>query len=212
MNNLNSYATIDNQSNILCQSDQFKNIFLNSGKLYDSPLLQEYKDLLLAQDQMVINSGMITKSLLINMYSQNFVLTKFPATIHDKAIGINIVIEEFRINNLKNFMNFSGVKCPSDIPKKFLNIDSYSDLQREIIFCLLINKHTDKSIAKFIELKKKKIVSPRSIKNAFHEIYNKLLTNDREDLTALCYKLNFDKCVPTTLYSHGIYNTSDIMA
>ena len=212
MDNLHSYATIDNKSNILFQSDQFKNIFFNSGKLYESPLLQEYKDFLLAQDQTVINNGVITKSVLINMYEQNFVLTKFPATIHDKTIGINIVIEEFRINNLKNFINFSGIKYPSDIPKKFLNIDSYSDLQREIIFCLLINKHTDKSIAEFIERKKKKIATPRSIKNAFHEIYNKLPTNDREDLTALCYKLNFDKCVPTTLYSRGIYNSSDIMA
>ncbi|MBY0379189.1 MAG: hypothetical protein K2P99_02170 [Burkholderiales bacterium] len=138
-------------------------------------------------------------------------LTKFPAIVHNQPFGVYLALEEFRINNLNSFINFSGTKCSPNIHPKFLEIENYSDLQREIIFCLLINKHTDKSIAHFIEFRKNISISTRSIKNAFHEIYNKLLTNDREHLASLCYQLNFDKYVPNTLYAPGMYNISDIV-
>ncbi len=211
MNSLFSYATIDSKSNILCQSNKFESVFLcKDHRLYSSPLLNPYEDILSDQDKRVINNNETTKSLLINISEQNFILTKFPAIVHNQTFGVYVSLEEFRINLLKNFINFDNTRFPSNIEPKYLNIANYSKLQREIIFCLLINKHSDKSIAQFIESRKHIIISTRSIKNAFHQLYNKLLTNDREHLTALCYQLNFDKYIPTTLYVPGVYNIADI--
>ena len=59
MNNSHSYATIDSNSNILSQSEQFKNIFLSNSKLYESQFLNKYERILSAQDQIIFQENYI---------------------------------------------------------------------------------------------------------------------------------------------------------
>lgn len=203
------YATVDNKSNILYQTEDFKKVFANCNALYELELFSKYKHELICQDNEVITNNKIARLLILNIFEKNYILIKFPAVIYNKIIGISLTLEEFKINNLKNIIN-SNINI-HQINPKFFHIENFSLLQREIIFCLLIGLYSDKAIANFLYSKKNFNISTKSIRNAFTEIYTKLCTNDREHLTALCYKLNFDQYIPKTLFKSGIYNVSDIL-
>lgn len=204
-----SFATIDSNANILNQSDDFRTIFKVDDMLYNSPLLQDYKHVLKSADDKVIKNCESSKLLLINIADKNYILTKSPYIVQNHTFGIYLLLEEFRINALRDIISFSSY-ISQNINPKFTLIENYSSLQKEVIFCLLTGLHSDKTIAQFIEAKTGRITSTHAIKNALKEIYNKLLANDRESLTRLCYQLEFDRYIPKTFLAPGIYNSSEI--
>ena len=210
MSNFFPIATIDRKSKIIHQNNQFKDLFRCDKNLYSSPLLSSYEKFFSEQDKKIIENSVATKMLLVNVCEYNLILSKYPVILYDQIIGIQITAEIFRINFLKNFTKYNPTSFKS-INSKYFDINNYSELQQEIIFCMLRGYHTDKGIANEIHTISQKEISAKSVERAIGKIYSKLLVSDRENLICLFHYLNFDKYIPRTLYNKGIYNIENLI-
>ena len=85
-------------------------------------------------------------------------------------------------------------------------ISGYSVFQQEIIFYLLQGQQSDKIIANLIQNKTKKNIEPKSIRDSIQAIFKKLRTFDRNELVLYLNSLGFNKYIPNTLYSSGVYD------
>ena len=210
LNNFFPIATIDRKSNIIHQNNQFKNLFKCEKNLYSSPLLSPYEQFFSNQDKIIIEKSVATKTLLVNICEHNLILNKYPIILYDQIIGVQIIPEIFKVNNLKNLFQYTHFNC-NLIPSKYLNINNYSELQQEIIFCMLRGYHTDKGIAHAIKSITKKELVTKTIERSIGRMYSKLLVNDRESLTNLFHCLNFDNYIPRTLYTSGVYSIESLI-
>ncbi len=210
MNNFFPVATIDRKSNIIHQNTQFKNLFRCDKNLYSSPLLSPYEQFFSNQDKIIIEKSVATKTLLVNVCEHNLILNKYPIILYDQIIGVQIIPEIFKVNNLKNLFQYYNFNC-NLISSKYLDINNYSGLQQEIIFCMLRGYHTNKGITHAIKSITKRELTNKTVERSISRLYSKLLVNDRESLTTLFHYLNFDKYIPRTLYGSGVYNIESLV-
>ena len=199
-----AFATIDTKSNILFQNQIFENLFNSKNNLYDHILLNPYKKTLVNADKLILEQGISTQILLINIFEDNIILKKLPLVAYNQIVGIQIIAEVLKFNSF-NKISRNNSRLSAEILEEHKIISGYSQFQQEIIFCLLNNKHSDKAIANFIQSKVETVIEPRAVKDSISAIFKKLRVTDRNELVFCLQHLGFNKYIPKTLYTSGVY-------
>lgn len=199
-----SFATIDSKSNIIYQDSAFRQLFNTENILYDSVVLSPFKEMLLNQDKLILEKGIGSQILLINICENNIILKKTPIISYNQIVGINLLSEIFSINPLKHELS-KNIKLNSAISNEHKYVTGYSPFQQQIIFCLLMGMQSDKEIANFMNKITFNIFECSNIRNGIREIFKKLFVSNRECLINCLFKLNFDKHIPDSLFPKGVY-------
>ena len=207
MKHITSYcAIIDQKSNIINQSDSFREIFNvgNKAMLYDNEIFVKYKPTLLQHDKLIISNKTSSPIFLINILNKNYTLRKTPLIINKQLIGIQVTVEEFIINSFNKLLN-KNIELHPSIKHEHKYITGYSSFQQEIIFCLLNNKTNYKSIANFLSKLHNNTINDTAIRDSLQAIYNKIIVTNKEHLIDCLFYLGFDNHIPKSLFPNGIY-------
>jgi len=139
------------------------------------------------------------KRLLANMFDKNYVVFKTEVNLSEKPL-YQYVFEEWRINNN---ITFSKLRTP--VNKQLRDINSFTDFEREIIYCLLSGYVIDKAIDQFLtKITNKKLKG--NIKYTIAALYSKFECDNRSVLVELLKYYELDRYLPSSLFPPGVYS------
>lgn len=139
------------------------------------------------------------KRLLANILDKNYVVFKTQISLSEKLL-FQYIFEEWRINN-----NISFSKSRLPVNRQLKDINSFTDFEREIIYCLLSGYVIDKAIDQFLtKVTNKKLKG--NIKYTIAALYSKFECDNRSILVELLKFYELDRYLPASLFPPGIYS------
>lgn len=140
------------------------------------------------------------KQLVANIFDKNYTVTKLEVKVKNKSF-YQFIFEEWKlINDL----------FPKDISTSSLNtnlkdINTFSDFEQEIIYCLLNGYTVDKNIEQFLA-KIKKQEPQGNIRWAISSLYSKFDCDNRIMLIEMLRYYGLDRNLPVTIFPPGVYD------
>lgn len=139
------------------------------------------------------------KKLLANILDKNYTVYKTQINLSSSNF-LQYLFEEWKINN-----NVHVSPPRSKIINNHLkDINSFTDFEREIIYCLLSGYVIDKSIEKFLcQITNKKLSG--NIKYTIAALYSKFECDNRSLLIELLKFYELDRYLPVSIFPPGVY-------
>ena len=140
------------------------------------------------------------KKLIANLLDKNYTVLKFGVHVKNKPF-YQFVFEEWKlINNVPHYNT-----APNILNKNLKDINTFSDFEQEIIYCLLNGYTVDKNIEHFL-VKSKKQYPLGSVRWAIKSLYSKFDCDNRIMLIEMLRYYELDRYLPVTIFPPGMYD------
>ncbi len=139
------------------------------------------------------------KLLLANMLDKNYMVYKTKINLSNNGF-FQYLFEEWKINNNINVPSYKTQVINSQLK----DINSFTDFEKEIIYCLLSGYVIDKSIEQFlIKLTNQKLRG--NVRYTIAALYSKFECDNRSLLIELLKLYELDRYLPVSIFPAGIY-------
>jgi len=175
---------INNDGDIQYNSTPEYNLFKNCKNLFEIEQFNKYKH--------VLTSNFSTKTVLINLFKYNYTVIKIPLPFN----LTQYIFEKWRINNI---IPTNQPNTNQTIFENLKDITKYSQIEQEVVYCLLNNVIQNKDIYNLIS-QYNPSCTERNIRFAIEQLYKKFDVNTKSSLIYSLKAHDLDMYLPKTIF------------